>query len=65
MSGDKPSMSLKEISDSDKNIRLAVDEIQAQNGTLNRDNIKAKLLDFVEMGQITSENYKKAKELLE
>ena len=65
MSGDKPSMSLKEIIDSDKNIRLAVDEIQAQNGTLNRDNIKAKLLDFVEMGQITSENYKKAKELLE
>lgn len=65
MSGDKPSMSLKEIIDSDKNIRLAVDEIQAQNGTPNRDNIKAKLLDLVEMGQVNSEDYKKAKELLE
>lgn len=65
MSGDKPSMSLKEIIDSDKNIRLAVDEIQAQNGTPNRDNIMAKLLDLVEIGRVKSEDYKKAKELLE
>lgn len=62
---DGSSMSLKDIIDSDKNIRLAVDELQAQGTTVNRDNIKAKLLDLVEMGQVTSENYKKAKELLE
>lgn len=62
---DGSSMSLKDIIDSDKNIRLAVDELQAQGTTVNRDNIKSKLLDLVEMGQVTSENYKKAKELLE
>ena len=65
LSGDKPSMSLKEIIDSDKNIRLAVDELQAQNVTPNRDNIKAKLLDLNEMGKVTLDEYKKAKELLE
>ena len=65
MSSDKPSMSLKEIIDSNDNIRLAVDELQAQGTTPNRDNIKAKLLDLVEMGNVKSEDYKKAKELLE
>lgn len=65
MSGEKPSMSLKEIIDSDKNIRAAVDELQAQGTTPNRDNIKMKLLDFQDMGKIGTDDYKKAKELLE
>lgn len=65
MSGDKKSMSLKEIIDGDKNIRFAVDELQAQGTTPNRDNIKAKLLDLNEMGKVTTDEYKKAKELLE
>jgi len=65
MSGDKPSMSLKEIIDSNPKIRMAVDEIQAQGGTPNRDNIKAKLLDLNEMGKVTIEEYKECKALLE
>ena len=65
LSGDKPSMSLKEIIDSNPNIRAAVDELQAQGTTPNRDNIKAKLLDFNEMGKLTMDEYKQCKELLE
>lgn len=65
MSGDKTSMSLKEIIDSNPKIRLAVDELQAQGSTPNRDNIKAKLLDLNEMGKVTTEEYKQCKELLE
>lgn len=61
----KTGRSLKEIIDGDQNIRNAVDELQAQNVTPNRDNIKAKLLDFNEMGKITIEDYKTAKALLE
>ena len=58
-------MSLKEIIDSNKNIRAAVNELQAQGTTPNRDNIKAKLLDLNEMGKISIDDYKKCKELLE
>ena len=65
MSNNKPSMNLKELIDSDPNIRLVVDELQAQGTTVNRDNIKAKLLDFVELGIVKSDEYKKVKELLE
>lgn len=65
MSSDKSSMSLKELIGSNKNIRLAVDEIQAQGNTANRDTIKAKLLDLNEMGKITTAEYKQCKELLE
>jgi len=65
MSGDKPSMSLKDIIDSNSKIRLAVDELQAQGTTPNRDNIKDKLLDLMDMGKITSDEYKECKTLLE
>ena len=65
MSGDKTSMSLKEIIDNNPQVRLAVDELQAQGTTVNRDNIKSKLLDLIEMGKINSEDYKNAKKLLE
>lgn len=65
MSSEKQSMSLKDIINSNTNIRAAVDELQAQGTTANRDNIKDKLLDLLDMGKITSDDYKKAKELLE
>ena len=65
MSGDKPSLSLKDIINSDENIRKVVDELQAQAQTVNRDTIKAKLLDFNEMGKLSTEEYQKAKALLE
>lgn len=65
MSGDKPSLSLKDIINQDENIRKVVDELQAQAQTVNRDTIKAKLLDFNEMGKLSTEEYQKAKALLE
>lgn len=65
LSGDTPSMSLKDIINSNENIRKVVDELQAQAQTVNRDTIKAKLLDFNEMGKLSMEDYQTAKELLE
>ena len=65
MGTEKSSLTLKDLIDSDKNIRLAVDELQAQESTVNRATIRSKLLDLVEMGKIKTEDYKKAKELLE
>ena len=67
MSSDKPSanMSLKDLIESNKHIRLAVDELQAQETTVNRETIRSKLLDLMEMGKVTQEDYRNAKELLE
>lgn len=65
MSEDKPTRTLKDIIDSDKNIRFAVDELQAQNATVNRETITAKLLDLVEMGKIKTSEFNNAKALLE
>ena len=67
MSSDKSSanMSLKDLIDSNKQIRLAVDELQTTEIPVNRDTIKSKLLDLMEMGKLTSDEYKTAKELLE
>lgn len=62
---EKPSVTLKEAIDQNKHIREVVDELQGQGATVNRDTIKAKLLDFNDMGKISIEDYKKAKELLE
>lgn len=65
VSGDKPSMNIKELIDSNENIKLAVDELQAQNSSVNRDTIKAKLLDLMEMGKVLEADYVQAKALLE
>lgn len=56
---------LKDIIDSNTSIRFAVDEIQANEGTVDRVHIQDKLLDLVDMGKITTDDYKKAKTLLE
>lgn len=65
MSSEKTSMTLKEIIDSDTNIRKAVDELQANEETVNRDRIKDKLLDMMDMSKITTDEYQTAKALLE
>jgi len=65
MSNDKQKKSLKDIIDSDMNIRLAVDELQAQDRTVNRDSIREKLLDLLEMGTVKTADYDKAVKLLE
>ena len=61
----EPKTTLKDIIDSNQSIRLAVDEIQANEGTVDRVHIQDKLLDLLDMGKITTDDYKKAKTLLE
>lgn len=56
---------LKEIIDSNTSIRLAVDELQAQEVTVDRPHIQDKLLDLMDMGKVTPDEYKAAKALLE
>lgn len=58
-------MSLKDMIDNNKMIRLAVDELQATDVPVNRATIQDKLLDFMDMGKITTDEYKEAKALLE
>ena len=61
----EPKTTLKDIIDSNPSIRLAVDEIQANEGTVDRVHIQDKLLDLLDMGKITTDDYKEAKTLLE
>ena len=65
MSEDTPSKTLKELIDENKIIRLVVDELQANDETVNRDRIKDKLLDLMELGKISADEYKEVKTLLE
>lgn len=65
LSGDKPSMSFKDLCDNNKCLAIAVKELQANEETVNRNRIKDKLLDLLDMGKITSDEYKEAKALLE
>lgn len=58
-------LTLKEIADNNKAVRLAVDEIQGQGQTADRPRIQDKLLDLMDQGKITSDEYKEAKALLE
>ena len=61
----EPKTTLKDIIDSNPSIRLAVDEIQANEGTVDRVHIQDKLLDLLDMGKVTTDEYKEAKTLLE
>ena len=65
MRTDKPSKPLKELIDENTAIKSAVNELQANDETVNRDRILDKLLDLMDAGNINSDDYKKAKELLE
>ena len=56
---------LASIIDSNQSIRLAVDELQAQEITVDRPHIQDKLLDLMDMGKINADDYKEAKKLLE
>lgn len=62
----KKSKTLKELIDSNKNIRKAVDIIQEdETAMVNRANIQDKLLDMFDLGKLTAIEYNEAKELLE
>ena len=65
MSTDKTSKPLKSLIDENTAIKSAVNELQANDETVNRDRILDKLLDLMEAGNINTTDYKKAKELLE
>ena len=65
LSGDTPSKPLKELIDENPTIRLAVNELQANEETVNRERIQDKLLDLMELGKINTGEYKTAKSLLE
>lgn len=56
---------LKEVIDSNSAIRLAVDELQATDSTVNRNTINDKLLDLWDMGKISKEECQDARKLLE
>ncbi|MBO6274725.1 MAG: hypothetical protein J6M91_04175 [Methanobrevibacter sp.] len=64
MSSDKPSKSIKDLMDEDKNIKKAVDELREENRTVNRDSVKDRLLTLMQSGAVTEEDYKNARELL-
>ena len=65
LSGDKPSMSFKDLCDNNKCLAMAVTELQANEETVNRNRIRDKLLDLLDMGKITTDEYKEAKALVE
>ncbi|WP_305514414.1 hypothetical protein [Methanobrevibacter sp. V14] len=65
LSGDKPSMSFKDMCDNNKFLNMAVKELQANEVIVNHASIKNKLLDLLDMGKITESEYNEAKELLE
>ena len=56
---------LKTLVDTNQAIRLAVDELQANESTVNRNTIIDKLMDLWDMGKVTEDEYKEAKTLLE
>lgn len=56
---------LKEVIDSNSAIRLAVDELQATDSTVNRNTINDKLLDLWDIGKISKEECQDARKLLE
>ena len=65
MSNGKPAMSFKDMCDNNKCLSLAVKELQATEQTVNRERLQDKLLDLLDMGKISAEEYKEAKTLLE
>ena len=46
-------------------IKMAVSEIQGQDGNPDKNHVQDKLLDLLDMGKINADEYKEAKELLE
>lgn len=64
LTGDKPSMSFKEMCDNNKTLSMAVKELQANEETVNRARLQDKLLDLMDNGKISSDEYREAKELL-
>lgn len=58
-------MSFKEICDSNPALTMAVQQLQANESNINHNTVWDKLMDLLDMGKITEEEYQEAKKLLE
>ena len=64
VSDEKPSKSLKELMDEDKSIKRAIDELQEENRVVNRFAIEDRLLNLMQSGGITEDDYRAARKIL-
>ena len=60
-----PKKSFKEICDSNPALTMAVQQLQANESNINHNTVWDKLMDLLDMGKITEEEYQEAKKLLE
>lgn len=65
VSGDSPSKSLKDMVDESKTIKRVVEELQEENRTVNRAAIEDRLLNLLESGAISEDDYLIAKKIME
>ena len=65
LSEKKSSRNFKELCDSNAAITKAVKELQANERTVNRNSVMDKLMDLWDIGTVSDDEYKEAKELLE
>ena len=61
----KPRKTIKDLMDENKHIKKAVDELQDENRTVNRDAIKDRLISHVQSGVLSEKDYADAKQLME
>lgn len=64
VSGDKPSKSLKQLTEENNTIKKIVKELMDENQIVNRNTITERLMKLLESGAIKEDEYKTAKELL-
>lgn len=62
--GDKPSKSIKDLMEENKTIKKIVNELNEENRAINRNLIQDRLINLLEHGVVTEEEYKEAKEIL-
>ena len=62
---DKPSKSLKDMMEEDKNIKRAIQELQEENRIVNRAALTDRLLNMLESGAISQDDYNKAKKVMD
>ena len=65
LSEGKPAMSFKDLCDSNKHLTMCVKELQATDMVVNKDTIRSKLIDLLELGKLKTSEYETAKALLE
>lgn len=64
LSDEKPSKSLKDMADEDKSIKRAIGELQEENRIVNLAAVEDRLLNLIQSGAISEEEYKQAKDVM-